>query len=331
MALIIANGCTTIKRFRKNIMITKPIIKVKNLTKKYGSLTAVDNISFEVAKGRIVAFLGPNGAGKTTTLEMLEGLTGRSDGQIEIYNFDPARHAHEVKKRIGVQLQSSAYYDFLNLKELIDLFASFYKKKVDALKLLAKVGLVEKRQAYVSQLSGGQKQRFAIIAALVNNPEIVFLDEPTTGLDPQARRNLWTVIKDIKKLGKTVILTTHYMEEAQVLADHILVMDHGKIVAQGTPTQLISQLPNPYRIVVKTERCLGDAALKKMPGVVSVRHDTDEANGHYCLIGVTSVQKVLPALLDKMKDAKIDFTDLEIVPSNLEDVFLSLTGEALRD
>lgn len=312
-------------------MATKPIIKVKNLTKRYGRLKAVNGISFEVAKGEIVAFLGPNGAGKTTTLEMLEGLTDRSDGSIEIYNFDPTRHANEVKKRIGVQLQSSAYYDFLNLKELIELFASFYGKKVDALKLLGKVSLVEKQKAYVSQLSGGQKQRFAIVAALVNDPEIVFLDEPTTGLDPQARRNLWTVIKDIKESGKTVILTTHYMEEAQVLADHILVMDHGKIVAQGTPSQLISKLPNPYRIVVKTEHCLGNETLKKLPGVVSVRHEDDEANGHHCIIGVKSVQKVLPMILDKMKASKITFTDLEIVPSNLEDVFLTLTGEALRD
>jgi len=220
------------------------VISLSKLIKKYGALIAVNSISFSVKKGEIFGLLGPNGAGKTTTLEIIEGLQPPTKGKISVVGLDPVKNQIKVKEKIGVQLQSSAFFDYLTLTELINLFKSYYKtdSEIDSKKLLEMVGLETKKKARVSQLSGGQKQRFSIIAALVNDPEIVFLDEPTTGLDPQSRRNLWKIICDIRKNGKTVVLTTHYMEEAQALCDRIAIMDQGKIIAIGTPAQLINKL-----------------------------------------------------------------------------------------
>ena len=187
------------------------VIAVKNLVKKYKDLKAVNNISFEVVKGEIFGLLGENGAGKTTTLEMIEGLRKPTSGTIKVLGLATKKEMDKIKEKIGVQLQSSAYYNYLSLKEILELFGEFYGKDVDALKLLEMVGLISKANSYVGKLSGGQKQRFSIIASLVNDPEIVFLDEPTTGLDPLARRNLWELIAKIKEQGKTIILTTHYL------------------------------------------------------------------------------------------------------------------------
>lgn len=220
------------------------VIQVNNLVKKYGKLTAVNNISFDVQKGEIFGLLGENGAGKTTTLEIIEGLRKATSGEVKVLGMDTKKNIREIKKRIGVQLQSSAYYNFLKLDEILKLFAGFYNKKVDTAKLFEMVGLKEKANHYVNSLSGGQKQRFSIIASLINDPEIVFLDEPTTGLDPIGRRNTWEIISKIKEGGKTIILTTHYMEEAEKLCDRVAIMEKGKMVAINTPKRLIAKTPH---------------------------------------------------------------------------------------
>lgn len=308
------------------------VITVSKLIKKYGLLTAVNGISFNVKKGEIFGLLGPNGAGKTTTLEIIEGLQLPTSGKINVLGFDPVRQQLEVKKRIGIQLQSTAFYEYLNLGELINLFASFYQKQVDGDKLLSLVGLTEKKKSFVTQLSGGQKQRFSIVAALVNDPDIIFLDEPTTGLDPQARRNLWDVIRDIRTQGKTVIITTHYMEEAQVLCDRIAIVDSGKIIAEGTPVQLINKLDYQFRIVYRGNTCIDEKIIGKISGIVSQAHEYNEQNKQYtCIFGVKKVQDVLPKIITALQKKKLPFEDLEVIPGSLEDVFLKLTGKELRD
>ncbi|HYM50379.1 MAG TPA: ABC transporter ATP-binding protein [Candidatus Limnocylindrales bacterium] len=217
-------------------------IEVDGLRKAYGALIAVDGIAFRVQDREIFGLLGPNGAGKTTTVEILEGLRPADAGSAVVAGVDVRRHPQQVKGLIGVQLQSSAFFDGLNLLELIDLFASLYRRTVDARGLLAKVDLEEKARSTVAQLSGGQKQRFSIATALVNEPRILFLDEPTTGLDPQARRNLWELAQGIRQEGRTIVLTTHYMDEAQVLCDRVAIMDHGTILSLDTPDNLIQRL-----------------------------------------------------------------------------------------
>lgn len=218
------------------------LIKVKNLKKNYGELAAVAGVSFEVKKGEVFGILGPNGAGKTTTLEMMEGLKEIDSGIVKINNVDVAKDPYAVKEMIGVQLQSSAFFDKLNLLEILKLFGDLYGQKKDPYELLKEVDLTEKAKVEVKSLSGGQRQRFSIAASLVNDPVAIFLDEPTTGLDPQARRNLWELVQSIQKKGKTIILTTHYMDEAEVLCDRIAIMDGGKIIALDTPDNLIDNL-----------------------------------------------------------------------------------------
>lgn len=218
------------------------IIEVKNLIKKYGDFTAVDDISFQVKEGEVFGILGPNGAGKTTTLEIIETLQVQTEGRVMVDGIDTLEHPWEVKSRIGVQLQSSNFYPQLNLIELLKMFAAMYDVEVDPMSMLKKVQLEDKAKSYVDKLSGGQKQRFSIAATLVNNPRVIFLDEPTTGLDPQARLNLWEMIREIQKSGTTLVLTTHYMDEAQELCDRLAVMDHGKIVKIGTPKKMIDDL-----------------------------------------------------------------------------------------
>ena len=218
------------------------IIEVRELVKNYGSFEAVKGISFEVLEGEIFGLLGPNGAGKSTTLEIIETLRSKTSGKITVNGFDLDSQPNEIKKIIGVQLQTSGFYPGLNLVELIDLFGGLYNRDVDAMALLDKVNLRDKAKAKVKELSGGQKQRFSIATTLINDPKIIFLDEPTTGLDPQARRNLWDLIREIRKEGTTVIITTHYMDEAEYLCDRVAIVDSGRIVALNTPDQLIDDL-----------------------------------------------------------------------------------------
>lgn len=220
----------------------KAMIEVKDLKKRYGKNQAVDGVSFEVKKGEIFGILGPNGAGKTTTLEMMEALRTIDSGQVLIDGIDVAKDPHKIKYLIGVQPQSPAFQDKTKLSEVVEMFAAAYGEKVDALKFLKDVGLEDKASSYVESLSGGQKQRLSITTALVHGPKVFFLDEPTTGLDPQARRNLWELIEHVRDKGISVIMTTHYMDEAEVLCDRIAVMDEGKIVALNTPQKLIKDL-----------------------------------------------------------------------------------------
>ena len=218
------------------------IITVQNLTKNYGTFQAVKSISFDVEEGEIFGLLGPNGAGKSTTLEIIETLRPKTSGKVLVNGFDLDESPGEIKKIIGVQLQTSGFYPGLNLLELIKLFSGLYNREVDAMQLLKKVNLVDKAKNKAKELSGGQKQRFSIATTLINNPKIIFLDEPTTGLDPQARRNLWDLIREIRDNGTTVILTTHYMDEAEQLCDRIAIMDEGKIIKLNSPDSMIDEL-----------------------------------------------------------------------------------------
>jgi len=223
-------------------MAKKTIISVRNLVKNYGSFQAVKDISFEVYEGEIFGLLGPNGAGKSTTLEIIETLREKTSGEVLVDGLDLDKEAGEIKKIIGVQLQTSGYYPGLNLLQLIELFSGLYNRDVAAMELLESVNLKEKAKAKFKDLSGGQKQRFSVATTLINQPRIIFLDEPTTGLDPQARRSLWELIKDIRQRGTTVIITTHYMDEAEYLCDRIAIMDGGKIKSLDTPDKMIDDL-----------------------------------------------------------------------------------------
>jgi ABC-2 type transport system ATP-binding protein len=218
------------------------VITVQELVKKYGDVTAVDGISFDVYEGEIFGLLGPNGAGKTTTLEIIETLRSKTSGKVELCGFNVDTNPNEIKKIVGVQLQASGYYPSLNLNELLDLFVGLYNVKIDKAATLASVGLEDKAKAKFKELSGGQKQRFSIATTLIHKPKVVFLDEPTTGLDPQARRNLWDLVRDIRAKGTTVVITTHYMDEAEQLCDRVGVMESGKIIALDTPSKLIDNL-----------------------------------------------------------------------------------------
>ena len=222
--------------------MNRVMISVKNLVKNYGSFQAVKGISFDVYDGEIFGLLGPNGAGKSTTLEIIETLREKTSGEVTVAEFNLDKEPNEIKKIIGVQLQTSGFYPGLNLLQLIDLFAGLYNRKVDSMELLEMVNLKDKAKSKVKELSGGQKQRFSIATTLINDPRIVFLDEPTTGLDPQARRNLWELVKNIRERGTTVIITTHYMDESEYLCDRVAIIDSGRIVALNSPDQLIDDL-----------------------------------------------------------------------------------------
>jgi len=222
--------------------MSNTIISVQNLVKNYGNFEAVKGISFEVQEGEIFGLLGPNGAGKSTTLEIIETLRTKTSGNVFVDGFNIDKDPNEIKKIIGVQLQTSGFYPGLNLVELIDLFAGLYNRKANAVDLLNMVNLRDKAKSKVKELSGGQKQRFSIATTLINDPKIIFLDEPTTGLDPQARRNLWDLVRQIRSKGTTVIMTTHYMDEAEYLCDRVAIVDSGKIVALNTPDKLIDEL-----------------------------------------------------------------------------------------
>lgn len=306
------------------IFMTK-IIVVKNLIKKYGKLTAVNDISFSIEKGEIFGLLGENGAGKTTTLEILEGLRKPSGGKIKVLGFDVLARQQEIKEKIGVQLQSSAYYNFLNLREILELFATFYQKNVNITDLLRMVDLEEKQGSYVGSLSGGQKQRFSIVASLINDPEVVFLDEPTTGLDPLARRHLWDLITEIKKRGKTIVITTHYMEEAEVLCDRIAIMEKGKIIAIGKTHNLIEKAINPYQITfIDSKLSKTDIErLKKLGELNQI------AGKKYHFRLKLKKQKDLNEALGIIHERYPE--ELTVSKASLEDLFIELTGKNIQE
>ena len=300
-------------------------IRVENLVKRFGGLVAVDDVSFSVEKGEIFGILGPNGAGKTTTLEIIEGLQHPSGGRTTVLGMDSRKESLAVKERIGVQLQASAYFEYLTLTEILDLFGRFYSKRISPPELLERVGLLDKAKSTVSTLSGGQRQRFTVAATLVNDPEVVFLDEPTAGLDPQARRNLWEFIQAIHDDGCTVVLTTHYMEEAQFLCRRVAIMDQAKIVALDTPANLIRLLPVPYEVRFTTNGAPELSGLEELDGVQSAHRDDD---GLWRLAS-SDAAKTVAALMSLRQDGEL--THLEVASANLEDVFLAITGRQLRD
>lgn len=308
-----------------------PIIEVKNLVKKFpqpgGDLTAVAGVSFSIEKGEIFGLLGPNGAGKTTTLEIIEGLQKPTSGTTAVLGLNSQKDIREVKQRIGIQLQSSSFFDYLNLTEILKLYGSFYPKQADPAELLKVVELTEKRKSLVKELSGGQQQRFSIAVSLVNEPEVVFLDEPTTGLDPQARRHMWDFIRKINQQGRTVVLTSHYMEEAEELCDRVGIIDHGKVVALDTPVNLINQLQTTAHLHFKLEQEVDPNTFLSVPGV---KKSDKNGEGTYRL-EITHASETLPPLISWASDRRNRLRDIEITRANLEDVFLNLTGSRLRE
>jgi len=310
-------------------------VEVRDLVKEFpapggGKLRAVDRVSFGVHRGEVFGFLGPNGAGKTTTLEIVEGLQEPTSGTTSVLGLDSVRDREGMKARIGVQLQAGAYFRYLTLEEILDLFGSFYPRALPPAELLDKVGLLDKRKALVGELSGGQAQRFSIVASMVNDPEVVFLDEPTTGLDPQARRNLWDLVELInREEGKTVVMTTHYMDEAQVLCDRVAIIDHGRIQALDTPLGLVRSLPAAYRIVFRASGEVDEHALRQLPGVHHV--SPVRLNGFNWELAVRRAAETLPAFVEWSESNGVEVEDVQVIPATLEDVFLALTGHSLRE
>jgi ABC-2 type transport system ATP-binding protein len=303
-----------------------PVIRVDGLTKRYGEVRAVDGIDFEVSAGEVFGLLGPNGAGKTTTVEILEGLRTPDGGRATVLGVDVARAADSLKPRIGVSLQTAALYPKLTVVEVIELFRSFYAHSRPTEELISALELGERRNAQTKQLSGGQRQRLAVALALVNDPELIFLDEPTTGLDPAARRSLWDLIRELKTAGRTILLTTHYMEEAEILCDRLAIMDHGRILEMGTVDELISKRFKERAVQFRRVDGLGEAELAGLPAVSSVKHDGDQE-----LLYTRDVAATIGALLELTEARDVEPHDLGVRRATLEDVFLDLTGRALRD
>ena len=313
----------------------EPAVQVENLVKRFGSFTAVDGVSSSVERGEIFGILGPNGAGKTTTLETIEGLHKPTGGKVSVLDLEVQSNATKVKALIGVQLQASAYYSYLNLKEILALLGSFYPHKASPELLLDQVGLADKSKNRVSELSGGQQQRFAVAASLVNNPEVVILDEPTTGLDPLARRNLWSLIREVNQSGVTVLLTTHYMEEAEAICDRLAIMDHGKLLALDTPRNLINGLEASYTVKVTMDKPMTKVQLNSLNGGVEIIHSGDrygnEVSENTYLLRLANSPSALKSMLDQISQAGLGLENLQVTPVTLEDVFLELTGSELRD
>jgi ABC-2 type transport system ATP-binding protein len=301
---------------------------VEELRKVYGKIVAVDKVSFEVGAGEIFGIVGPNGAGKTTTIECLEGLRKPDAGRIRVLGLDPQRDRRALRERTGMQLQQSNLPDRMKVWEALDLYASFYPDPVDWQALLVQLGLEEKRDTAFRKLSGGQKQRLFIALALLPDPQLVFLDELTTGLDPQARHAIWDLVREVRIKGKTVLLTTHFMEEAERLCDRVAIMDHGKIVALDTPAALIRGLGAEQRLVFDVEKSLPAGFEKSLSGDTRV-----EVQGQRVTICSRNGRKVplVSEVVDKLGESGIQFRDLHTEQPTLEDVFLSLTGREMRE
>ena len=300
------------------------VIQVENLTKTYGSTTAVSGLSFCVQRGEIFGIVGPNGAGKTTTMECLAGLRRATSGQLSVLGLNPAREERELRKRVGVQLQQAALPEDLKVWEALDLFATIYHRPDGWQKLMKTWGLEEKRNARFGTLSGGQKQRLFIALSLVNDPELVFLDEITTGLDPQARRSTWDLIEKLREHGKTVVLVTHFMDEAERLCDRVAIIDHGSLVALNTPRALIENLHAETRIIFSADKQETYLWLNNVPEVSAV----ERQNGS---VVVTGSGPVLARVASALAEHGIVPGDLRSQQATLEDVFLALTGSAIRD
>ncbi len=306
--------------------MSAPVIEAENLIKRYGEVIALRGVSFAVNEGEVFGLLGPNGAGKTTTVEILEGLRTADGGQVSVCGLDPQRSGPEFKYAIGAALQSTALPDKMRVREALELFGSFYPRRRSAAELLKRFGLEEKRNAFYSQLSGGQKQRLALALALVNEPRVVFLDEPTAGLDPQVRREIYDIIEELKKEKKTILLTTHYIEEAERLCDRVAIVDHGQVIAQGTPRELKQRSGGVTRITVRLARPETNGALSTLEGVSECRTEVDDY-----LLYSTRVPRTIVALVKHLEEKNNELVSLEISTPTLEDIFLELTGRRLQD
>jgi ABC-2 type transport system ATP-binding protein len=325
-------------------------LRIRGLKKAFADVQAVDGIDLEVAKGECFGLLGPNGAGKTTTIEICEGLTTADEGTVELLGLNWASDADELRQRIGVQLQETQFPDKMTVEEALRLFRSFYRRGITIDESVKISQLEEKRKSRVGGLSGGQKQRLAMATALVGDPELLFLDEPTTGLDPQARRHLWDLVEEMKQAGRTIILTTHYMEEAERLCDRVAIMDHGKVIAMGTPKELIATVGGEdiveFAVSTPVPKCegLGAAfppkqsldgapaavlnveAMRKIPGVQS--HRVDE-NLHQ--LSVSELHTAVPRIFASLEEQGLHLSEFRTHSATLEDVFVRLTGRNLRD
>ena len=301
-------------------------IEVNDLYKRYGDTVAVDGVSFDVAVGEIFGLLGPNGAGKTTTVESILGLRQPDHGTITVLGMAHATQARQIKARVGVQLQTTGLYPRLTVRELVELFARLFPRARPTDEVIELVGLREKAKTPSKDLSGGQRQRLAVALALINDPDLIFLDEPTTGLDPQARRGLWDVVRELKLAGKTVLLTTHYMEEAEQLCDRVAVMDHGRIIALDTPDALINQHFQETAIEFVSVGEPPRQRLTELSGVTQVLFE----NGRPTLYS-TDVPRTMAGLFDLVTAGTLAFKDMTIRQATLEDVFLKLTGRRIRE
>ena len=298
-------------------------VQVEELVKRYGDVVAVDHLSFSVERGEIFGLLGPNGAGKTTTLEILEGLQPPDSGMVSVLGLDVATQSRDIKARTGVQLQASSYYEYLSLREILALLGSFYPRRLPPLELLEQVGLGDRAARRVRQLSGGEQRSFALAATLVNDPELVILDEPTTGLDPVSRRDLWTLVRQVRDGGATVIVTTHYMEEAEENCDRLAIIKHGRLLASGAPRELIARIEASYAVkLVMAAPLTGEQLeLLHLNGV-----DTSSASdGNTYFLRLDGSPAALQDLLDRVAHTGVALEQLEITPVTLEDVFIELT------
>jgi ABC-2 type transport system ATP-binding protein len=303
-----------------------PVIQVSGVRKTYGSTVAVADVSFDVQHGEIFGLIGPNGAGKTTTMECIEGLRTADRGSISVLGLDPFRQVYKLQERIGVQLQQAQLQKRIKVWEAVDLWASLYRKKaVDGERLLAQLGLTDKRDAWFMNLSGGQKQRLFIALALINDPEVIFLDELTTGLDPQSRRAIWELVRGIRERGKTVFLTTHLMEEAERLCDRVAIIEHGRIIDIDTPERLVARHCPERTVVLATDDPRVEERFRTIPGVQSVVR----AELRFTIRG--SGDDLVTEVIHCLSENRIRVTDFRTILPNLEDVFLKLTGHSIRE
>jgi ABC-2 type transport system ATP-binding protein len=304
--------------------MSPPVVRVEGIRKLYGRTVAVDDVSFEVRPGEIFGLIGPNGAGKTTTMECVEGLRSPDRGSIAVLGLDPVRDVYRLQDRIGVQLQEAQLQKRIKVREAVDLWASLYRKSVNPERLLEQLGLVEKQNAWFMTLSGGQKQRLFIALALINDPELVFLDELTTGLDPQARRAIWELVRNIRQRGKTVFMTTHLMDEAERLCDRVAIIDRGRIIDIDSPTALVRRHCPERTVIVTTPQPSADAIFRQLPSVTAVERRDDNVSIQGC--GDDFVTTVVQCLAVHA----IPVSDLRTESPTLEDVFLRVTGHSIR-
>ena len=307
----------------------KAALYVRDLHKHYADVCAVDGLDLTVAPGECFGLLGPNGAGKTTTIEICEGLTPPDSGDVEILGLRWDRDEDELRQRLGIQLQETELAPKLTVEETVRLFRSFYSRGRTVDDVISLVQLDEKRDARLGKLSGGQKQRAALACAIVGDPDLLFLDEPTTGLDPQSRRQLWDLITEFKARGRTIMLTTHYMDEAEILCDRVAIVDHGKVIALGTPRELIGSLGAEHVVdfaVAGDGAALDEETMRQISGVRTVRRSNV---GYELQVG--ELHRTLPALLSLVSERKLELSQLTTHSATLEDVFVSLTGRQLRD